>query len=143
MANKFYRSRTESMIAGVCGGVAEYFGLDPTLVRIGAVIFSFVGGYGLIAYIICWIVVPQKPLAESLDETSTEVQTGLEEEKKPEWGGGAVFFGAMLIIIGLLMVLDNFIPIFWLSFSKLWPILIIVVGILILLKGTGKKNNES
>jgi phage shock protein C len=131
------------MIAGVCGGVAEYFDLDPTLVRIGAVVFSFVGGYGIIAYLICWIVVPQKPLAESLDETAVDIQTEIGgEAKKHEWGGGAVFFGALLIIIGLLMVLDNFIPILWLSFSKLWPILIIVVGVLILFKGTGKKSDE-
>ena len=140
MANKFYRSRTESMIAGVCGGLAEYFDLDATLIRIGAVILSFVGGYGILAYMICWVVIPQKPLAESVDDSNYEKQAEMiGDDPAPTKGGGAVFFGALLIVVGLLLVLDNFIPIMWLSFSKLWPIIVILVGIMILVKGTGKK----
>ena len=48
------------MIAGVCGGIAEYFEVDPTLVRLAWVFFSFAGGAGLLAYIIAWIIVPEE-----------------------------------------------------------------------------------
>ena len=58
---KLYRSRTDSKIAGVCGGLAEYFGIDPTLVRLLFVLgLIFVGGT-LLAYIILAIVIPEEP----------------------------------------------------------------------------------
>jgi phage shock protein C len=59
----FRRSRNEKQIAGVCAGIARYFGLDVTLVRVLMVCVSFwPPGVGLILYIVCWIVVPQDPL---------------------------------------------------------------------------------
>ena len=58
---RLYRSRTDSVIAGVCGGVAEYFNIDPTLVRLAFVLVFLVGGAALLAYIIMWVVVPLEP----------------------------------------------------------------------------------
>ena len=49
------------MIAGVCAGIAEYFGIDPTLIRLGWVVFCALGGSGILAYIIAAIVIPRKP----------------------------------------------------------------------------------
>ena len=57
---RLYRSRKNRMIAGVCGGVAEYFNVDPTLVRLGWILLTGLGGAGLLAYIIAWIVVPEE-----------------------------------------------------------------------------------
>ncbi|MCP4726551.1 MAG: PspC domain-containing protein, partial [bacterium] len=54
-----YRSRTNRMIAGVCSGIADYFNIDPTIVRILFAASFFVGGVGLIGYIVCWIVIPE------------------------------------------------------------------------------------
>ncbi|MCQ1534329.1 PspC domain-containing protein [Methanosarcina sp. KYL-1] len=59
--NKLYRSRKNRMIAGVCGGIGEYFDIDPTLVRLLWVLFSLSGGAGIVAYIIAWIIVPEEP----------------------------------------------------------------------------------
>jgi phage shock protein C len=56
---KLYRSSTNKMIAGVCGGVAEYINLDPTIVRLLWVLFGFMGGAGILAYIIAAIIIPQ------------------------------------------------------------------------------------
>lgn len=53
------RSRVNKKIAGVCGGIAEYFNIDPTLVRLGWVLLSVLGGSGLLAYIICAIIMPE------------------------------------------------------------------------------------
>lgn len=52
------RSESERMLAGICGGIARYFGLDPTLVRIGFVLFALLAGSGILAYIILWLVIP-------------------------------------------------------------------------------------
>lgn len=58
MDKRLYRSEREKMICGVCGGIAEYFDVDPTLVRLAWVLFSLAGGCGLLAYIIAAIVIP-------------------------------------------------------------------------------------
>ncbi len=59
---KLYRSRTDRMIGGVCGGMAEYFGIDPTLVRLAFVAAALLGGPGLLIYVILWIVTPENPI---------------------------------------------------------------------------------
>lgn len=57
---RLYRSRNNRMIAGVCGGIAEYFDIDPTLVRLGWVLFTLAGGAGILVYFIAWIIIPEK-----------------------------------------------------------------------------------
>ena len=56
---KLYRSDENKMLAGVCGGIAEYFGVDPTLIRLAWVVFSLLGGSGLLAYILAAIIIPR------------------------------------------------------------------------------------
>ena len=58
---KLYRSRTNRMLAGVCGGIAEHFGIDPTLVRLGWVLLTLAGGGGVLLYIIAVLIVPLEP----------------------------------------------------------------------------------
>jgi phage shock protein C len=60
-SKRLFRSNVNKQISGVCGGIAEYFELDPTLVRLAWVLFTCLGGSGLLAYIICAIVIPQRP----------------------------------------------------------------------------------
>jgi phage shock protein PspC (stress-responsive transcriptional regulator) len=57
---KLYKSRTNRYICGVCGGIADYFGTDPTIIRLLWIIFSLAGGSGLIAYIIAAIIIPEE-----------------------------------------------------------------------------------
>jgi phage shock protein PspC (stress-responsive transcriptional regulator) len=61
MEKKLYRSRTDKKICGVCGGVAKYFNIDPTLVRLGVALFTLFGGCGLLVYIVCALVIPEEP----------------------------------------------------------------------------------
>ena len=61
MYKKLYRSVTDKMLAGVCGGLAEYFAIDPVIVRLIFVLAVIFGGSGILAYIILWIIIPQKP----------------------------------------------------------------------------------
>lgn len=57
---RLYRSTKDRMVAGICSGLAEYFKIDPTLVRLLFVLFALAGGPGLLAYIVLWIVVPEE-----------------------------------------------------------------------------------
>lgn len=71
MAKKFYRSRKNRLIAGVCGGLAEYFEIDSIIVRLITLILVLSLGAGIIAYIIAWIVVPEEP--DNIHPVSTEI----------------------------------------------------------------------
>ena len=62
MSTKLYKSNTNKMLEGVCGGIAEYFGVDPTIVRLAWVVFCALGGSGILAYIIAAIIIPSAPL---------------------------------------------------------------------------------
>jgi phage shock protein C len=62
---RLYRSYTDKKIAGICGGLGEYLGIDPTVVRLGSAILCIATGFfpGVIAYVIAWIVVPEAPVS--------------------------------------------------------------------------------
>jgi phage shock protein C len=62
MSKKLYRDTDNQMIAGVCAGLAEYFEMDPTVVRLVAVLIVIMGGAGVLAYLIMWAVIPPKPV---------------------------------------------------------------------------------
>lgn len=62
MEKKLYKSNQNKMLDGVCGGIAEYFGIDPTVVRLIWVLFSLMGGCGILAYIIAAVIIPRNPV---------------------------------------------------------------------------------
>jgi phage shock protein C len=120
MEKKLYRSRTNSMIAGVCGGLGEYLNVDPTILRVVAVLLIFAKGIGLLAYLVGWILVPRRP------EMEAEVVTSERSELS------RLLPGLALIVIGFIFLLNNLIP--WFRFSYLWPLVLIVLGVAILIK---------
>ena len=61
MSKRVYKSRDNKVVSGVCGGIAEYFDIDPTLVRIAWILFCAMGGSGLLAYLIAAIIIPEFP----------------------------------------------------------------------------------
>ena len=61
MAKRIYRSRSDKVIAGVCGGLGEYFGIDRVLIRIVWVVTVICAGTGILAYILAWILIPKEP----------------------------------------------------------------------------------
>lgn len=154
MGKRLYRSQSNRMIWGVCGGLAEYFDIDPTIIRIIAVLLLFAEGIGVLAYIILAIVVPleksqantpKDTIKENIDEIAgtakefgREVRaTFAEEEKKPMTGNSTrhrphVVIGLIIIAVGVLLLLSNVNLLWWLRWSYLWPIPIIIVGLLII-----------
>ncbi len=67
MKKKLYKSRTDKKIGGVCGGIAEYFDVDPTIIRLAWVIFSLMGGSGIPCYFIAMLIIPEKPDGTIID----------------------------------------------------------------------------
>jgi len=151
MAKKLYRSTMDKMIGGVAGGLAEYFDIDSTLVRVLFIVVVFLGGGGILAYLILWIVVPQKPyelpknpFADSTTGGSSDFSG--DQNKSDSFSvsnGGAVgtvshintkqmWIAIVLIVIGGLLLLDNIFPRF--EFGHWWPVILIGIGVALLLK---------
>ena len=61
MEKRLYKSNQNKVLDGVCGGIAEYFNIDPTLVRLGWVVFCALGGSGVLAYIVAALIIPRTP----------------------------------------------------------------------------------
>jgi phage shock protein C len=80
---RLYRSRSERMIAGVCGGLAEYFGIDPTLVRLAFIVALFYGP-GPLAYLIMMIVVPEEPYPSQTGGQELDEGSAVEEDEAAE-----------------------------------------------------------
>lgn len=59
---KLYRSSSNEMIAGVCAGIADYFNVDPTIVRLAFLLMALAGGPGILLYFILWIIIPKEPV---------------------------------------------------------------------------------
>jgi len=92
MAKKLYKSNTDSYIDGVCGGIAEYFGIDSTLVRLGLIVFCFMGGSGILAYIIAMCIMPEAPggkkKKKKRKEEYYEEHDNYEEDEDEPYGNG-------------------------------------------------------
>ncbi|HHI02576.1 MAG TPA: PspC domain-containing protein [candidate division Zixibacteria bacterium] len=141
MSNKkLYRSRVDCKIGGVCAGLAEYFNIDATIVRIIAILLIFADGVGIIGYLIAWIIVPRRPIDSAVEVTQPET---LPEEKPGDnrTGWNIMIPGIVLIVIGILFLVKN--SYWWFDMGDLWPILLIVIGILMLIKHGGKDETEN
>jgi phage shock protein C len=131
---RLYRSRKDKMISGVCGGIAEYFDVDPVWVRLLTVLIGFTTGVGIIVYLIAWIVIPKNPDQVEGKATQAEVvvdRVAKRVERRRE-GHGAFLAGMILIVVGAALLLRNFVH--WIHLSLVWPILIILVGLFFLLR---------
>jgi len=130
---RLYRSRVNRMIAGVCGGLAEYSNIDPVIVRILFVILGLMGGMGIVLYIIGIIIIPENPHQFAVVKKKSEKDH-------------SVFWGALLIVIGLILLLNqmNFIPpvhIWALPWNMVWAVLLIALGAFLILK-TGEQKAD-
>jgi phage shock protein C len=129
---RLYRSTKNKILAGICGGIAEYLDTDPTFVRIIWIVLTLLGGSGIILYIIAYLIMPENP------EKTGEVQN--ETNSKAN-----IFLGSLLIILGGLLLLDTTDVI---SFHRLWatsweyilPLTFILIGFALLL---GRKRRQT
>lgn len=127
-----YRSRDDRVLAGVCGGLGEYFKIDTVLVRIAFVLLVFAGGLGILAYVLGWIFIAEEPaFAEGGQPESAfdRAADALDDDRR----SGAVVLGLVFVGLGILFLLDIAWPDF-LSWRYAWPIALIAVGAVIVLR---------
>lgn len=138
MDKRLYRSRENRVISGVCGGIAEYFDLDPTLVRLLWVLVTFFVGVGIIGYIICIFVIPERPSSytDKVQPCREEEDTGGHSgNKAPSHERNRIFTGIILILLGVLLLADRLKLLYWLDLDRLWPVLLIIGGLYIIYRG--------
>jgi phage shock protein PspC (stress-responsive transcriptional regulator) len=144
------------MLGGVCGGLAEYFAIDPVIVRLIFVLAVIFGGSGILAYIILWIIIPQKPFIITPFNSNQPVGSSQpsEDEKKSENSelnmsslninktqvNRSFYAGSFLILLGGIFLLDNFVPHF--HFGDFWPLILIGLGFAIILNARNNNVNE-
>jgi phage shock protein C len=137
---RLYRCRDNRVIAGVAAGVAEYFEVDPSLVRLFWFLSIFVGGVGVLLYIAMWIIVPLEPLSA---EAAALEATNAEGHRHVNRGSGRVttVIGLGLISLGGLSLLHTLLP--DLSFRWIWPAVIIGLGVLLVAAAVRREQRES
>ena len=155
MEKRLYRSRSDRIIWGVCGGLAKYFDMDPTIVRVVVVLSIFLGSFGIWAYIILAIVVPLEgskvttpkeavqenveDMKETASELGREIRSTLAgEEDEPEEVAKVRhrrrnLFGIILIVLGVIFLLGSFNLFWWFNWGNLWPLILVAIGVLIIL----------
>ena len=127
MKKKLYRSKSDCMIAGVCGGIAEYFDADAVIVRL-VFVFSAFFGAGFFAYILLWIVVPEEENGNGgKKEKITE-----KAKTNNKIGSGSLASGIILIALGIIFLSGNLLP--WMMLWHLWPLIIIILGVTLLVQ---------
>ncbi len=129
MKKTLYRSRENKVFGGVAGGLAEYFNVDPVIIRILFVVVFFAGGVSFIAYIVMMFIIPKKPYDIISNDEEAYSQNN-KFEKSFSKSQNKITFGIFLIIVGLFAFLSNFIPYF--SFHLFWPLLLIIFGVLLI-----------
>lgn len=139
---RLYRSRTDRMVAGVCGGLAQYFNIDVTLVRLVFLLLLVFGGGGFLIYIVLAIVVPEEGMTAGSPQEVMQANAQDLANRAKEWGEGfgsgstasgnrqgALLVGGVLIAVGVLFLVQNILRI---NISQFWPLLLIVIGLALL-----------
>jgi phage shock protein C len=143
---RLYRCRHDRVIAGVASGMAEYFDVDPTIVRVLWLVSVFFGGLGIFAYIVMAIIMPLEPEAAVAGTASTAGPTAEAPSSSPtgwhstpathrhterDHGRLVTFLGVALILFGALALVDVFLPALADGGRFLWPAFILGIGALL------------
>jgi phage shock protein C len=154
--SRLERSNTNRVIAGVCGGIAEYLAVDPTLVRVAFVVMTFVGGVGFLAYIVLLILMPQPgqpaPFTKAApSDTSTDTTARMDADstatpqtttvtpvdpavRQAEAERRRSAVGYLLIALGVVFLLSNAGAFRLVQWNYVWPLVLIGIGALFLVQ---------
>jgi phage shock protein C len=151
-ARKLYRSSSDRIISGVCGGLAEHFEIDPTLVRVIFIVLALMSGVGVIIYLALALLVPSEgkeekspketikegaeEIGQKAKEVATEVGEGVKKVASRAKAPGTFLLGLVLVLIGVWFLLQNlgFQWPYWMDFQVIWPVLLILLGLFIFVK---------
>lgn len=135
MEKKLQRDTQHRVIGGVCAGLANYFGMDASLLRLLLAFMILFAGTGFWLYIILWIVMPaavSQPTSDTVDAVMTDTQ------QTPKPNKGSLVVGLILIGLGAIGLLHRFVPSF--NWQMVWPVLLIALGLVLLIP---KKDTKS
>ncbi len=141
MPKRLYRSNTSRMLGGVCGGLGEFFDVDPTVVRVIAVILGLASaGWAVIAYIIGWIIIPEElPGAVKAKQPTEANNQTITHHTSATWT--RYFPGLALIFFGsLILVREHW---YWFAFDEIWPVMLICVGLVLIFWKTNSARTAS
>lgn len=129
MEKKLQRDTKHKVIGGVCAGLANYFDMDASLLRLLLAFMILFAGTGFWLYIILWIVMPAgnvfQPTAETIDAVMNDASPN------PQINKGSLVVGLILIGLGALGLIHRFVPAF--NWQMVWPIILIVLGLVLLI----------
>ncbi|PLX14285.1 MAG: stress-responsive transcriptional regulator [Marinilabiliales bacterium] len=136
--SRLYRSISDKMIGGVCGGLANYFNVDIALIRIAFVLLLIFGGGGFLAYIILWIVIPAEPMGftktghteATHDTMDNKDVSGHGESNERKKNNTSLIAGIVLILIGLIILFDRVFPFY--NVIDFWPIVLVILGVMMI-----------
>ncbi len=161
MAKRLYKSRSDRMLSGVSGGIAEYFDVDPTIVRAVWLIGSFAtAGVGVVVYVALAIIVPE-PVADSTARSADASEVRDSEDPAPYEAGepaesrderrragrrrhrreGSIIGGAILIVLGVLFLASNFDLLYWFDW-RFWPVFLILFGALLVVRRMNERDRH-
>lgn len=144
--SSIYRSEDNKIMGGVCGGLGEYFNLDPNVIRVIFVLLAVFGGSGFLIYIILWIMLPSKSqanlgknhLKENLREMKEKVSQFAHDFKNSAKSDNKQdsknLFAFIAILLGIIFLLQNFGFGDLFNLSRLWPVILIALGISFMFK---------
>lgn len=138
-----FRSNTDKVIAGVCGGLGKHLKIDPVLLRVIFVLLSIFALGGLIAYVALWIALPVELFNPEAGQTEDPQPTenGTAASMPPSSASkGQLVVGLTLITIGAVFLVTAFIPRF--NLLDMWPVVLIGLGVLLLNSSIKGKNNQ-
>lgn len=135
---KLYRSQENRVIGGVCGGLGEYFNIDPVLVRLIFVVLAL-NGLGILAYFVLWLLLPDESNKElaaedlvraNLNDMGQQIRR-LGDSFGSQRGSGTAIIGIVLVVLGGTFLLNRFVPGF--NPVLIWPLVFIVIGLYLLI----------
>ncbi|MFH1214520.1 MAG: PspC domain-containing protein [Candidatus Neomarinimicrobiota bacterium] len=147
---KLYRSKKQRILAGVCGGLAEYFEVDPVIVRLIWIVLIVFGGVGVLAYILAWIIIPFTSENSAEPESAAAMPATQAQTNPPVQPQNLrLFWGIVLILVGVLIIAHQFwwpLDIFRMMMRNIFkffvPALLIVLGIFVILQKNSGSNKE-
>ena len=170
MNRRLTRDTKNAVLGGVCAGFASYFGVDPVLVRLAFILLVVLNGFGLIAYVVGWVIMPRADgttgaatstasgapgappvtdpagrIVESVRQAGEKVADGFQRLPDEKRRGSAIA-GGVLIVLGTIFLLDRMSwwhwP-YWARLSNLWPIILVAVGASLIFEAARGRGGKS